>query len=55
MEKIMEKRRYYVSVQAKTINETLHDYNYPIEILATEEDGRELEVLFDSENKEMRS
>jgi hypothetical protein len=46
----MEKRRYYVSVQAKTINETLQDSN-PIEILATEEEVRELEVLFDSENK----
>jgi hypothetical protein len=47
----MEKRRYYVSVQAKTINETQQDADHPMEIFATLDDIKELELLFDSEDK----
>jgi hypothetical protein len=51
VEIVMEKRRYHVSVQAKTINETQQDANDPIEILATLEEVNELQMLFDAEDQ----
>jgi hypothetical protein len=50
MENIMDKKRYAVSVQARTINETDADSSNPIEILATPEEAEALSLLFKSED-----
>jgi hypothetical protein len=47
----MDKKRYAVSVQSRTINETEADSSNPIEILATQEEVEELSLLFKSEDQ----
>jgi hypothetical protein len=47
----MDKKRYAVSVQARTINETEADSTNPIEILATQEEADALQLLFQAEDQ----
>jgi hypothetical protein len=47
----MDKKRYAVSVQARTINETDADSSNPIEILATQKEVDELNLLFRAEDQ----
>jgi lipopolysaccharide export system protein LptA len=47
----MDKQRYAVSVQARTINQTDADSSNPIEILATQEEVDELNQLFKLEDQ----
>ncbi len=45
----MEKKRYYISVQARTIMENQGDAAYELEIDATDEDIAKLIELFEAE------
>jgi hypothetical protein len=47
----MDKKRYAVSVQSRTINETEADSTTPIEILATQQEVDELSLLFKAEDQ----
>jgi hypothetical protein len=47
----MEKKRYYVSVQAETLMEHQGDAAYEFEIDATPEDVQQLHELFESESE----
>jgi hypothetical protein len=48
---VMEKRKYYVSVQAKTIMENQGDAAYELEIEAAPQEVHQLQELFESENE----
>jgi hypothetical protein len=48
---VMDKRKYYVSVQAKTIMEHQGDAAYELEIEATPQEVHQLQELFESENE----
>ena len=47
----MGKRKYYVSVQAKTVTEHRGDAAYELEIEATPEEVHQLQELFESESE----